>query len=1201
MVNSFEEIALHQSIVREQWLPLDVAVQEVVAFEKLFGTGHFLLACHAALPSLLTPELLHSIRLNFLDQQKPRTPWIAEMDFLLSPLCRPLEKDLFEVEPMVREVLLFRLEERYGWQQLQAVSALLLQYILKNHAKKQDAGVTQLHEWIAQAYLQPDKIVQELVHLLNESVDARSSDSQTLPKKLRIACSMELLAGPLRHTTLHEEYTGLIRSARVLAYTLYGDKETFPTTISSRKFTSEGRSPLFPLAVQEWLSTFTTAQKNVDVQILDSRNGVEKVDLSDNAGSSHVSRRSVSIVDHEDSDASSERTQVGRIKKYSPNNFLRKERERRNWSYADVAEQIGLPDSHSVSRWERGEVFPRLHYRRELCRIFGKSMAELGLIKSQTSDLQEEHLAWKIPPLAVPLIGREQDIGEVCALLQRPEVRLVTLLGVGGIGKTSLAFSVAQEMRPHFPDGGYFISLASITDPALVLPTCAKELGLQESRSLSIVGQLAATLRDRRVLLVLDNFEQVGPAAKDVEDLLAACPDLKILITSRAVLHLQIEHGFYVAPLEFPDFAQHMTVEELLRYPSIALFVESVRTMLPDFPITENNLQTIAEICVRLNGLPLAIELAAPRMKTLSPQHLLQQLPGRFEVLKSVLQVLPERQNTFAKNMTWSYDLLSTDEKWLFRRLAVFLGGGTLSTIEELFSERTDRSLDILSILSSLVDQNMVQRQEVNESGIRFIMSETVRDYGLDDLRQQGEFEEVRRTHARHYLALAEEGKTHFRGPQQAEWLTILDAELGNLRSALQWCIEQKEGELALRFCDSFGNFCGLRGYWSEERRLLQVVLDLPEASAPTAIRARVLRRAGHLAYRLRDMSTAHAWFAESVKLSRQFGDLYNLVGALSGLGRVQYRERDISSARTSLEESVLVARAYGDTWALANALESLGDFIYDQGDVVRARTLLEESITLLRTLGDKESLSRGLRTLVSIELASNRLSQADSLAKESFQLANELGTKPLIALALDSLVDVALFRGNHERALGLVNERIALAQALGDTSTILKKRLILGEIAVEQGDPSWVFDLVQESLRFFRQQADRPNMAVALGILGDIELAGEDLEQALIFYKEALFLYMETGNKKNVAKHLIRLAKWFKMRGQVGGVAPILNTAEVWQNPLSTALRTEYDKMVEWLRTQMDETEFGEMLSKERAMTLEQLLSLLASDIPIK
>lgn len=883
-------------------------------------------------------------------------------------------------------------------------------------------------------------------------------------------------------------------------------------------------------------------------------------------------------------------------KRYPPNILLKKEREQRNWTQEDLATQISLPDPHTVGRWERGVIFPSPRYRRELCRVFGKSMTELGLLKcsqDNENDSLDNPFPWKIPPSTTPLIGREQDVGEVCTLLRRPDVHLVNLLGIGGVGKTSLALHVAQVMQADFAEGGCFISLASVSDHALVMATCAKELGIEASASVSLIEQLKTALHDKQFLLVFDNFEQVGSAARDVAELLAACPDLKVLVTSRAVLHLPIEHQFTVQPLTLPNLTGQESVEDLLKYSSIALFIERLLAMSPKFPITKNNLQAIAQICVRLDGLPLAIELAVPRARLLTPQILLERLGKGFQVLKSVHQTHPERQKTLYQTITWSYDLLNADEKWLFRRLAIFSGGGTLETIEELYDRPISPSFDLLSTLSSLHDQSLIQRVEERSGSVRFSMLETIRDYGLICLRQEREFEEVQRSYTLHYLNLTEEAQKHFRGAKQATWLRILDGDSGNLRTTMQLFIEQKEEELALRFAEAFGNFCGLCGYWKEEQHWLQAVLDLTKASQPTMRRAYVLRRAGHLSYRLRDLSKAQAWFEESVRLSHTFDDQHNLAGALVGLGQVQYRGNDIDAAKQSLEESLRAAHACGDQWVLANTLECLGRFTYHQGDIARARTLLEESITHSRALSDKESLVRGLRTLVSLEISLDHLPQAESLAQESLQRAEELGTRPLIALGWDSLIEVAMACGQYESALDLVHERMELAQTLGDTPTLHRMHIMLGEIALEQGDSSWPFESVQESLRFFRQRADYPNMVAALDVLGDIERARGNLGLATIFYKESLSLYMQTGNKTLLAKRLMRLAKSFKKLGDIDCVVSILNVAEVWRNPLPPLLQNDYDKMREWLRTQMSETAFRESLSGERVMTLEQMLSL--------
>ena len=508
---------------------------------------------------------------------------------------------------------------------------------------------------------------------------------------------------------------------------------------------------------------------------------------------------------------------------------------------------------------------------------------------------------------------------------------------------------------------------------------------------------------------------------------------------------------------------------------------------------------------MRLDGLPLAIELAAARIKLLPPQALLAQLAQDFQLLKSDLRNLPVRQLTLYNTIKWSYDLLDEQEQWFFRHLSIFPGGCTLDAAEAML--RNEQTLDMLNTIASLMDKSLLQQVEQDGEMPRFVMLETVREYGLHYLQTHGELEESRHAHASYYLAVVEQARPHFNGAQQVRWLARLEQEKENLRAALTWLIQQKETERALRFCEAFGKFCGLRGYWGEEQYWLKTVLALPWSLEARAIRARVLRRAGHLAYRLRDLMLARSLLEESVALSRVEDDKQNLAGALVGLGWVLYRQNDITTASTLLHESVAAARVSGDRWALANALESLGRLAHFQNQTSEAHQLLQESVKLSRELGDKESLARFLTTLVSIELAQNHTSQAAALAQESFALAQELGTKPLIALVLNSLREVALASGEYERAAQCFEERIMLARELGDRPTIAMKQLDLGEIALAKGDLTRAITYIEESLRFFREQNDIPNIAAALRVLGDIKRMQGNLTEATALYNEASLL----------------------------------------------------------------------------------------------
>lgn len=886
-----------------------------------------------------------------------------------------------------------------------------------------------------------------------------------------------------------------------------------------------------------------------------------------------------------------------------PNYRLREERERRGLAQKDVAEFIGLPDPHTLGRWERGISFPQPHYRQKLCQLFDKSAEELGLVKPGESIRQPEpahaeskrapKYVWQVPLSFTSFIGREQDIADVCALLKRADVRLVTLLGPGGVGKTRLSLKVAEEMRDHFVNGVCFVSLAAISDPMLLFPTIAQELGMQESGEQSIVEQMKSVLHDKYFLLVLDNFEQVIIAAPEVEELLIGCPGLKVLVTSRAVLHLQAEHEFAIAPLALPILDQLPAPDALLQYAAVALFVQRAQALLPAFQLTQSNAQSVAEICARLDGLPLAIELAAARIKLLPPGALLARLSQSLQLLKNEVLAMPERQRTLYNTIEWSYDLLDVREQWFFRHLSVFPGGCTLEAAEAILSNR--QTLDVLNTIASLVDKSLLQQAELYGEVPRFVMLGTIREYGLDRLQTHGEMEESLRAQAMYYLALVEQARPHLNGALQTKWLALLEPEKENLRAALTWFIQKEETDLTLRFCEAFGKFCGLRGYWGEEQHWLRAALELPWTAGSATIRARVLRRAGHLAYRLRDLRLAHALQKESVTLSRALGDKQNLAGALGGLGWVLYRQKDAASASQLLREGVTAARESGDTWAIANSLESLGRLLHYQGYTGEARGLLNESVALSRELGDKENLARILTTLVSIDIAQGNITQAAALAQESFALAQELGTRPLIALVLDSLGDVALFLGEYERAAQLFEERLMLARELGDKPTIAMKQLHLGDIALAQGDPAQATTFVQESLRFFREQGDNPNIAAALSVLGDIKRAQGKFKEATALYKEAALLDKEVGNKMDIGKHLIGLATTAIEQGQPERAARLFGFAESMLTPyrgMHPAQRLDYEWAVEHVRARLGEQVFASAWSNGRMMTFDEVLA---------
>jgi predicted ATPase/class 3 adenylate cyclase len=641
-----------------------------------------------------------------------------------------------------------------------------------------------------------------------------------------------------------------------------------------------------------------------------------------------------------------------------------------------------------------------------------------------------------LPAQPTPLVGRERELKEVCDLLREEGVRLLTLTGPGGIGKTRLGLQVGAELLDEFEDGVFFVALAPIIDPALVASAIAEPLGVVEAGDQPLKEGLKDYLRGKELLLLLDNFEQVLGAAPLVGELLSACPKLKVLATSRSVLRVYGEQEYPVPPLELPRPGRLPAIDRLTQYEAVRLFIERAKAARPDFSVTDENAPAVAEICARLDGLPLAIELAAARIKLLTPGAMLERLGSRLKLLHGGSRDLPERQRTLRGTIEWSHALLEEGERVLFARLAVFSGGRTLEAIETICDARGDLPVDALEGVSSLLDKSLLRQEEGPEGEPRFVMLETIHEYARERLEASGEAEEVRRLHAAYFLALAEEAEPELSGADQLACLERLEAEHDNMRAALSWSLE-KEPETALRLAVALARFWEKRSYFSEGSSWLEAALRLSDrveaATTHSATRARLLSEAGTFAFFRTDFEHAIVLHGKALELYRELGDDSGVAFALLCLGAQHMEKGDHEQAAPFLEEALALSHRIGDKRNIAGTLHNLAEVERQRGNYERAKALGMESIALLREMEDKWQLGMvvGWLGLLAVWSGDDH-DLAERSLEEALALDRELGNWAYGAYCLESFAGLAGARAQGSRAARLWGAAEALRTNIG-------------------------------------------------------------------------------------------------------------------------------------------------------------------------
>jgi predicted ATPase len=745
---------------------------------------------------------------------------------------------------------------------------------------------------------------------------------------------------------------------------------------------------------------------------------------------------------------------------------------------------------------------------------------ELAAIRDRFSEKparQAEPRPANIPVQRTAFVGREKEIAAAKELLVSKDIRLLTITGPGGIGKTRLGVEIATGLQENFPGGIHFVPLSPLRDPALIASVIVQTLGIREAGGQSPLELLKKYFQDSSrepVLFLLDNFEHLIQAAPVVADLLAIAPNLKILVTSRAALHVYGEHEFPVPALGVPDSQAKSSIDALSQFPAVALFVQRAVAAKPDFELNQQNASAVIEICARLDGLPLAIELAAARIKVLSPSAMRTRLASRLQLLTGGARDLPQRQQTLRAAFDWSHDLLTPAEQKLFRRLSVFVGGCTLEGVEAVCDTKGDLELDLLDGMSSMVDKSLLQQLEQANGESRFSMLETIREYAREKLEASGEEAATKRSHAAYCLVLAEEAAAPESGAEGAEGRERIALEHDNFRAGLDWLTESGDADWGLRLGTALFRFWESREYLAEGRDRLGKVLRMPAAAAPTKARARALFSAGVLATEQGDFAAADALILESLEIGRKLGDTQGVA--------------------VTVNARAVVAR--------------------DQGNVALAHSLFQESLTLWRELGDLKAIARALSNLASVLKMQGEYDLARSICAECRAIFEGLGDRTGAAWSLANEGDVARDQGDSAAARALIEQALAIFRELDDRWGIAGTLADLGTLAREEGNCAAALPLYRESLKIFQQLQHKRGVARLLECCACSAAVQSQAERALRLAGAAAALRQNIGAPLTSAEQSKLEAILEPARQALLNTASATAWLEGWNLPLERA-----------------------------------------------